>query len=299
MAEELIDQPVEVEVDGAEVEVEIIDDTPEAEKQTPGKPIEENLDEQSKSVRRSINRLTAQRSEALRQLGAKEREHNESVELSKKILEQLKWEQAERIKAQNAWKAEAAARRDAEIRFNKGEFVAARTAEDPAKEADINAQLARLAAEKGQIEQWAPVTSQIPVLPEAPAPQQAVAPQPTEQDKAWLKANPWFEDEENAEMVRHAVEAENALEAEGYRRGSKACYDALDANLRKAFPDKFSGSPAAAAPKKNTSPVVGAPRTNGTRSSGNGKITLNASQAALCRQLNIPYAEYAKYMKEQ
>lgn len=298
MAEELVEDPV-VEAQEPEPEIEIIDDTPENEKQPPGKPLPENLDEQTASVRRSINRLTAQRSEALRQLGESKREHEAAVQFAKDALARLKYETDERVKAQNAWKVEAAARREAEIRSSRSDYVAARTAEDPGKEADVSAQMARLAAEKGQIEQWSPVIPQLPVIPDRQPPQQQAQPsqEPTETDLAWLEKNEWFVDQSNAAMVAYTVALENELESQGFKRGTKACYDALDENIRHKFPEKFSEKPAAAPVKKQTSPVVGATRTtpNGTRN-GDGKIRLTASQAAIAKQLGISYTDYYNNM---
>lgn len=296
MDDELIEalggEEIEIPAVEDDPEVEIIDDTPTEQKQPARKADAENVEEDSARVQKRIKKLNYEKNEALRQLGIREREHAVALKLAKDSHSRAKWEEGERIKAQGAWKAEAAARREAELRFNKGEFVAARTAEDASKEADINAQIARLTTEKSEIERWQPSTSQIPDLPEFSAPaQQQAAPQVTQQDQAWLERNQWFADEGNSKMKEFVLSAEKDLEDEGFRPGSKACYDALDEKVRQAFPDKFSEKPAAAPVKRSPSPVVGAPRTNGTRSS-NGKITLTASEAAICRQLGISYTDY-------
>ncbi len=297
MAEELELEQIEIpEEPGDAEEIEIVDDAPANEKLAPVKLTPDDLS--SDSIRKSINRLTRQRSEAMRVLGETQREKEAALDFAKRAHAQLKFEQAERIKAQTAWQREAAARRDADIRSNKGEFVTAREANDAGKEADVNAAIARLTSEKSQIEGWAPTAHPIPDIPEFTAPQQ-VPNEPNPETLAWAEANDWFIEPENSDMRAFAVAMESSLVQRGHKEGTKACYDALDAELRKAFPDRFdpaekpSAPPPAAPARKAASPVIGAPRTNGngTRPS-NGKMTLTASEVAVAKALGVSLPAY-------
>ncbi len=303
MPEELEEIEIQDEAGGEPEEIEIVDDAPDGERQPPAKltPVEEP----SASIRKSINRLTRQRSEAIRALGETQREKNEAIEFAKRAHAQLKFEQAERVKAQTAWQREAAARREAEIRTNKGEFVTARELNDAAKEADVNAAIAKLTSEKSEIERWAPTAQPIPEVPDFTSNYATVeAVEPNSETMEWAESNEWFATEEHADMRAFAVAMEGSLAQRGYTPGTKKCYDALDAELRKAFPDRFSdaaqssGRPPAAPARKAASPVLGATRTNGTRPS-NGKMTLTASQVAVAKALGISPVAYWKQLQSE
>jgi outer membrane biosynthesis protein TonB len=108
---------VEVPVDEA-VEVEIVDDTPDEEKQPPKKvestPDPDSVDEMSERVQKRIKKLTFEKHETARQLAAREREHSALVNFTQGVHLSAKQLADRATRAEAAWKAEAAARREAE-----------------------------------------------------------------------------------------------------------------------------------------------------------------------------------------
>ena len=294
-----VEEPVE-----GEVEVEIVDDVPEEEKPR-AKRIDaetelaaaepETPEEVSERIKKRINTLTFEKREAMRQLAERDREHNAVFQFTQGVHQSAK-QLAERVtRAEAAWKAEAAARREAELKLQQAKFVTAREANDPATESEINAAMARLAAERADIDRFQPQQFNIPDLPAIQVPQQRQqpqAPQITEDDAKWLQRNPWFAAEGNDDLKAFAIAYEESLEKKGLQRGTGECYKELDASLRKAFPERFGDTPTSATPRR-TSPVVGASRTNGATTGA--KVRLTASEAAIARKLGVSYQDYARY----
>lgn len=289
---------VEVPVDEA-VEVEIVDDTPDEEKQPPKKvestPDPDSVDEMSERVQKRIKKLTFEKHETARQLAAREREHSALVNFTQGVHLSAKQLADRATRAEAAWKAEAAARREAELKLQQAKFVTARESNDAATEAEISAAMAKISAERAEVDRFQPQTFNIPDLPVIQQPMatpQPQAPQITQDDAAWLQRNPWFAAEGNDDLKAFAIAYEESLERKGLQRGTSECYKELDASLRKAFPERFDDKSTSATPRR-TSPVVGAQRTSGARTGA--KVTLTASEAAIARKLGVSYQDYAKY----
>ena len=138
---------VEVPVDEA-VEVEIVDDTPDEEKQPPKKvestPDPDSVDEMSERVQKRIKKLTFEKHETARQLAAREREHSALVNFTQGVHLSAKQLADRATRAEAAWKAEAAARREAELKLQQAKFVTARESNDAATEAEISAAMAKI-----------------------------------------------------------------------------------------------------------------------------------------------------------
>lgn len=289
-----------------DVEVEIVDDVA-AEDKPRAAPINaeaalasmpehpDTPEEASERIRKRINALTFEKREALRQLAEQQREREALTSFTQNVHLSAKQLADRATRAEAAWKAEAAARREAELKLQQAKFVTAREANDAATEAEISAAMAKISAERAEVDRFQPQQFNIPDLPafQQPATQpQPQAPQITTDDAAWLQRNPWFAAEGNDDLKAFAIAYEESLERKGLQRGTSECYKELDASLRKAFPERFDDKSASATPKR-TSPVVGAQRASGARTGA--KVTLTASEAAIARKLGVSYQDYAKY----
>lgn len=118
--------------------------------------------------------------------------------------------------------------------------------------------------------------------PEYSPPQQpeaAVEVDPVADD--WHMRNPWFGQDQ--EMTTLTMQVHGRLASEGVEVGSDQYWRLLDQNIHSAFPEKF-GKP------RRTSPVAPAGRT--TQSSK--KVTLTPSEVARAKKFGIPLERYAR-----
>lgn len=121
--------------------------------------------------------------------------------------------------------------------------------------------------------------------------QQPSVPQPDSRAVEWSQENPWFLKDE--EMTQYALGLDAKLKRQGIDPNSDEYYEAIDARMRKVFPEYFASEDEDEPPKqtqRKPSNVV-APA---TRSSQPKRITLTKSQVALANKLGISLEEYAR-----
>ena len=129
-------------------------------------------------------------------------------------------------------------------------------------------------------------------------PTQTRAPAPTQVDRkaqAWQSKNSWFGQDE--EMTALALGVHEKLVRSGVDPRSDDYYERVDATMKKRFPDKFEGDesststtpPETRGARKPTTIVAPA-----TRSSAPRQVRLTATQAALAKRLGITPEAYAR-----
>jgi len=286
-----------------DVEIEVVDDTPEqdrdraplkAEKQE-DEGQEEELDKYSESVQKRMNQLTHRYHDERRAREAIERQNQEAIMLAQSVLaenERLQkayQEGSQDYLKQVQYKIEYA-QKLAEDKFRKA-YEAGDT------EGLLEAQKLRddIALERARLEnfnfappqQSALQTPQQPVYNDvnvAPTPPQA--PQRDTRAEDWAAKNPWFGADE--EMTSLAYGLHSKLVKSGIDPTSDEYYATIDKRMRDVFPDYF-GKPKEK--PKGSSPVAPAGRTTAGK-----KMTLTATQVALARKLGVSLEQYAKHV---
>ena len=122
----------------------------------------------------------------------------------------------------------------------------------------------------------------------APQPQTPVRDQKAE---AWRDDNPWFGSDD--EMTAFALGLHSKLTKEGTDPRSDEYYEKINSRMRQVFPDQFDDGiddEPAEAPKTKSSNVV----TPATRSTSPKSIKLSKSQVAIAKKLGVSLADYAK-----
>lgn len=188
--------------------------------------------------------------------------------------------------------------------------LAQRTLEEAIKGGDAAAQaaaqqdVARIAAEKRDVDAWRgqnpqpkPGDQPRQAQPQAQPQQQPRQPELNDAAKDWVGNNPWF-DERNEDydedMHEETVEYARLLEARMKRQGKSAeinttkYFEDIETHLRATFPDRWGEEEEPhPAPKPRQSSVAGAvrsaPQNNGTK---NGtKVSLTADEVGLVRKM--------------
>ena len=280
-----------------DIEIEIVDDTPERDKgrrpldREVVDPTDDEIEKYTKGAQERIKELTHARHDERRAKEALQREKQELERLAQHMQqENQKLKQYVDNGAQQYTKmAESAAeaelekaRRDYKIAqeaFDTDGIIAAQEALTEAKmkvSAAKNFRPAPLQREENEVQ-----TTQ-------PAPQQV---QPDEKTLRWQAKNQWFGSNGFEEVTSFALGLHQNLVNNGIDPRSDEYFERIDARVKSKFPEVFGGTEdrkSSDSPKRPTSVVAPA-----ARSSGAKKIQLTATQVALAKKYGLTPQQYA------
>lgn len=279
---------VDFEIEGEGEDIEIVDDTPEADRgrtpmaEPPADVTDEELEKYSESVKKRIQHFSKGYHEERRAKEAALREREEALRFANKLVEENKKLQGSLGQGQQALLEQAKKVVANEVEQAKQKLKEAHEAFDT--EAIIAAQeeltSAKIRAERVNNFRPAPLQEERPVVQPAPIPQV----QPDAKALAWQKANPWFGS--NRRMTAVAMEVHNELVSSGVSPTSDTYYAQINAEVRKVFPDAFPSEK----PSKSKGGIV-APA---TRSTAPKKIVLTQTAVNLAKRLGLTPEQYAR-----
>ena len=273
---------------GTEVEIEIVDDTPEEDrnrrpmKEAPVDVSDEELEQYSDSVKKRIQHFTKGYHEERRSKEAAVREREEAVNLAQNLVEENKRLQGSLGQGQAALLDQAKKVIAGEVDEAKRQLKIAHEAFDTdgiveAQDALTNA---KIKADRVNNFKLPPVQEPKNVV----QPQQAAAaPQVDTRARAWQDENPWFGSDD--EMTAVALTVHKKLVEGKIDPTSDEYYEKINARVRQLFPDAF---PSGKTAKRST--VVA----SATRSTAPRKIVLTQSQVNIAKRLGVPLEAYAK-----
>jgi len=280
----------EVDTDDDDFEVEVVDDTPKADRgrkasEPPTDVTDEELEDYSDKVRKRIQHFSKgyhderrAKEEALRERQELERVTQQLMEENKKLKGNVNKNQTallEQAKKNAAIETEGAKRAYKEA-YESGDSDAVLEAQEKLTNAKIKSD--RLANFKlpALQETQTPVQTQVE--------QTAPAVQVDERAANWQKNNSWFGSDD--EMTSLALGLHNKLVKQGVSPQSDEYYETIDSRMRQVFPDNFED----AEPKRKKAQVV-APA---TRSTAPKKVTLTRTQVQIAKRLGLTPEQYAK-----
>jgi len=279
-----------------EIEIEIEDDTPVADRgRKPSKPPEEITDDElenySDKVKGRIKHLSKGYHDERRVKEAALRERNELENYAKQLVAENNKLKGTVDRNQETLLSQAKQTVASEMANAKRQYKEAYEEGDP--DALVNAQealtTAKIRADK--VESFKPLSLQKQATP-VQVPEQApeLDIQRDEQAISWADENSWFGSDD--EMTAFALGLDSKLKKEGVDPQSDTYYEKINARMRQVFPDQFDEEPESV--KRKSSNVV-APA---TRSTSPKKVTLNQSQVAIAKRLGISLEDYAKQAAE-
>ena len=302
MQPEQVGEDIEVGTELPNVEIEIVDDTPEEDKgREPLKAevkeeSEDELDNYSEKVQKRINQLNHRYHDERRAKEALVRQNEEALRLARTV-----YEENERLKQTLTWgqqeyarEAEAKidyAQKLAEDKYRKayetGDTDGVLAAQRELNEAAIQkAQLQNQIATAVQQASLQTQNSQVYSQPEQQYYEQPAPPPPRDsRAEEWATRNPWFGKDE--EMTSFAYGLHQKLVNNGVDPTSDEYYQKIDSRIREVFPQNFQKA-------RKSSTVAPASRSTGSR-----KVTLTASQVAIAKRLGVPLETYAKYAAKE
>jgi hypothetical protein len=287
--------------EGIDVEIELVDDTPEKDR---GRPTADNLSDDdteteaekySKRVKARIDKETAKTHAERRAKEERERQLDEAAQLARRLIQENNHLKGLIENGEKVLVTEHQGRLD-------GQLATAKAAYREAHEAgDVNGMLAAqetIARVASQMERL--TTHQAQPLPRMDETRelQRLAPQqrqnePEPDAKAWQEKNKWFGRDEIMTsfamgLHSHLVNREGILPTDG-----QAYYERIDSEMRKRFPERFTQAQGTA-PRRTETVVAPANRSGGGRVTR--KVTLTESQAKLARRLGLTLEQYAEQL---
>jgi len=284
---------------GEEIELEIVDDTPEVDRgrKPLTRPVEEPSDDElenySEGVKKRIKELTHARHDERR---AKESTMREKIELER-LAHQLISENRQLKEVVNtgskqfAETARTAAETSLEMAKKKykeayelGDTDAILEAQQLLTDAQLRAQSAR---------NFNPISLQVDDYPVNIPQETPQTPQVDEKTLRWQAQNQWFGTPGHEEMTSFALGLHQKLVNSGVDPRTDEYFGHLNARLRSTFRD-FFGESETRSPSGDGSRKPATVVAPGTRSTGAKKIRLNTSQLTLAKRLGLTPQQYAE-----
>jgi hypothetical protein len=277
-----------------ETEIEIVDDTPEVDRnrkpmaEAPTEVTDEELSKYDASVQSRIKHFSKGYHEERRAKEAAQREREEAVRLAKQVVEENKKLKGSLHEGQVALVEQAKQNVAAEMEKARSKFKEAYEAGDPEALATAQEAMTSARLKSDRVANFRPT----PLQDTENRVQTAQQPQQADMDpnlRAWLSDNPWFGPKKG--MTAYAVGLHDDIVEEGYTAGSAKYYERVDAIMRKRFADEFESDKDVDAPTQRVKSNVVSPA---TRSTAPKKVVLTKSQVDLAKRLGVPLELYAK-----
>jgi len=284
-----------------EIEIEIVDDTPEKDKgrvplnREVEDPSDEEINSYSKNVQERIKELTHARHDERRRAEAALRERQEYERLAQQLIEENKSLKKSVNVGQEAFVHSAKEKAEADLAMARRQYKEAQEAFDT--DAIIAAQEALTEAKWNleKVKNYRATPLQEQEIPVQTQPRQTQTVQPDEKSLRWQAKNQWFGSQGFEEVTSYALGLHQKLVNGGTDPRSDDYYEQIDARVRSKFPEVF-GEPEqkrTTEAKKPSSVVAPASRSTGVR-----KVQLTPTQAALVKRFNLdPKKYYAEVQK--
>ena len=281
----------------ADPEVEIIDDTPQEDRnrkpmaEAPKDFTDDELETYNDSVKKRIQHFTKGYHEERRAKESATREREEALILAQQVIQENQRLKGSLNQGHTALLEQARKVVDNEVAMAEAKMRIAYESGDSGAIAEAQRELTTTVLKADKIANFKP----------APLQDTQNAVQTTQQQPAqrlhyktedWRSRNPWFG--QNRRMTSYALALHEELTVdERIQPTSDEYYQRIDAEMKNRFPDAFGGN-VDATPSQKKSNVATA-----TRSTAAKKIVLTQSQVNIAKRLGLPLDVYAKEVAKQ
>jgi len=280
-----------------EPEVEIIDDTPAADRnrkpmtEAPVDPTDEELEAYSESAKKRIKHFTKGYHEERRAKEAALREREEAVHAAQTIAEENRKLKGSLNQGQQALLEQAKKVVANELEEVKREYKNAYESGDADALVAAQEKMTTVKMKAERVNNFKPA----PLQEDKPVVQTPQAAPVDKKAEAWQRDNDWFGSDD--EMTSFALGLHNKLVKTGVDPQSDEYYDKVNARVRQVFPEKFDSEETADAPTQRTNKQnVVAPA---TRSTAPRKVVLTQTQVNIAKRLGVPLELYARQVANE
>ena len=282
-----------------EVELEIVDDTPEEDRinaaPLPKEIVEEidndDLETYSKEAKQRLLQMKKLINDERRAKEAIQRENEEAVRVANTIIEENKRLKGRLSDGEKVYVSTAKEKIASDLDQARRAYKEAYDSGDAERLVEAQERLTEVKFKAQEMDRYIPQydentlqSSEVDVQ----IPQQQS--QPTRLDsktQAWLDKNKWYGTDDDMSFL--AMGIHKRLEREGVPTGSDHYWNAIDTEMRRRFPEKFGEETGTKSPVTTRKSTVVAPA---TRSTSSKKITLNTRQMELAKKFKITPEQY-------
>lgn len=288
------DKDVEVETEEGDIELEIVDDTPEQDR---GRkpldrevidPTDEEVAEYSEKVQKRMKELTHARHDERRAKEAAVREREEAVRIAQKLIEENKALRQNVSTSQNTAVESMKAQAESSLIMARKKLKEAQENYDTDAIISAQEELAEAKFNMERLKNYRPAPLQEQKEEVYNQPHTPQAPPPDPKAMSWQQQNQWFGQDD--EMTSLALAVHKRLVESGVDPRSDEYYERVDARMREVFPSYF-GETKKEQPSKRPANVVAAVS---RAANGKTKVKLTKTQEALARKFNLTNEQYAK-----
>jgi len=293
--DEIEENNVEIKTEAPEVEIEIVDDTPEPDRgrvplnREVEDPTDDEIENYSDKVKNRIKELTHARHDERRSKEAVLREKEELERLAKQLIEENKSLKKSVNVGQEAFIYTSKEKAEADLTMARRQYKEAQEAFDT--DAIIEAQErlteAKMNLEKVKNYRVTPLQEERNEVQIQPRQTQQV--QPDEKSLRWQAKNQWFGSNGFEEVTSFALGLHQKLVNAGTDPRSDEYYEQIDARVRSKFPEVFGEPEKKPVDARRPSTVV-APA---SRSTTAGKVKLTTTQLNLAKKFGLTPQQYA------
>jgi hypothetical protein len=281
-----------------EPEVEIVDDTPEADRGR--KPMEEppkdvtddELAKYDEGVRKRIQHFTKGYHEERRAKEAALREREEAVKLAQQVVEENKKLKGSLHQGQSALLEQAKKVVANEMEQAKRRFKEAYESGDADALTAAQEEMTAVKMKADRVNNFRPAPVQVEEKQVQMATAEPVRPKLDAKTQEWTEKNTWFGSDD--EMTSFALGFHNKLAKSGITPSSQEYYERIDARMKQVFPDAFESSETETSEDANPSPKRSNVVAPATRSTAPKKIVLTKTQVELAKRLGLTNEQYAR-----
>jgi len=283
--------------EGKEIEVEVVDDTPKADRgRKASKPPEDltddELEDYSDKVRKRIQHFSKGYHDERRAKEESQRQSQEMEAFAKTLVDENNKLKGSVEKNQAALLEQAKKNSAIEVLSAKRAYKRAYEAGDADKLLDAQDKLTTAKIKSDKLGDFEPESLQQAEIPVQIPPEALIQPDTKASD--WASENSWFGSDD--EMTAYAMGVHSKLVKQGVDTTSDDYYETINARMRNTFPEEFGETEELEErPSKRQSNVV-APA---TRSTAPRKVRLTQTQVAIAKKLGVPLDLYAKKVAEE
>lgn len=291
-----------------EIEIDVVDDTPEPDKDKPAasveakpegesegplpeEPDENELKSYSDRVRERISKLTARSHNERRAKESAARQLDEAAKALKTTIDENNRLKTLVHQSESFLKDTNKGRLEAQIAQARADYKTAYESGDADALAKAQEKMSSLHAELSQTNAWNPQPLPPTKEPDVLKPQV----QPDEQAADWQTRNQWFG--RDVRMTGFALGVHQELVQAGVDPRSSDYYNRIDQEMVKQFPDRFN-KPAREVPVTTVSVGSGAsvvaPAGRANAGKSPRKVQLTGTQVALAKRLGVTPQQYAE-----
>jgi len=294
------DGPKKVEIEGDDLKIEVVDDTPEPDKGREPMPKQivdeldnEDLEEYSEKVKLRMKQLKKTWHDERRAKEAAARERDEAVRFAQQKHEENQALKQRMGQGEKIFIKEVGDAAKTQLEAARARLTQAYEAGDAKAIAEASEALQDAKIRQREIEGFKPSLQVDKDGVEQPTRDQPPASRPDPKAEAWKQKNGWFGSE--PDMTALALGLHEKLVKNGVNPTSDEYYREIDKTMKKRFPEYFEEDEKPEPPARTAATVV-APA---TRSTAPRRVTLTTTEVAIAKRLGVSPEAYAREKLKQ